>query len=32
MARDGRTEGLAPQLDAMLDDIQQVRVALAALL
>jgi HPt (histidine-containing phosphotransfer) domain-containing protein len=32
MARDGRTEGLAEQLDAMLQDIQQVRVALAALL
>lgn len=32
MARDGRTDGLSAQLDAMLDDIQQVRVALAALL
>jgi HPt (histidine-containing phosphotransfer) domain-containing protein len=32
MARDGRTEGLHEQLDAMLQDIQQVRVALAALL
>jgi HPt (histidine-containing phosphotransfer) domain-containing protein len=32
LARDGRTEGLSAQLDAMLDDIQQVRVALAALL
>lgn len=32
MARDGRTEGLEEQLDAMLQDIQQVRAALAALL
>ena len=32
MARDGRTEGLSEQLDAMLQDIQQVRAALAALL
>lgn len=32
MARDGRVEGLAEQLDAMLQDIQQVRTALAALL
>ncbi|HEY8878236.1 MAG TPA: Hpt domain-containing protein [Roseateles sp.] len=32
MARDGRTEGLSEQLDAMLQDIQQVRTALAALL
>lgn len=32
MARDGRVQGLAEQLDAMLQDIQQVRVALAALL
>lgn len=32
MARDGRLEGLPEQLDAMLHDIQQVRVALAALL
>ncbi len=32
MARDGRLEGLPAQLDAMLQDIQQVRVALAALL
>ncbi|RZL36708.1 MAG: Hpt domain-containing protein [Rubrivivax sp.] len=32
LARDGRTDGLAQQLDGMLDDIQQVRVALAALL
>lgn len=32
LARDGRTDGLSEQLDAMLDDIQQVRVALAALL
>ena len=32
MARDGQTQGLAAQLDAMLDDIQQVRTALAALL
>jgi histidine phosphotransfer protein HptB len=31
-ARDGRAEGLAEQLDAMLQDIQQVRAALAALL
>lgn len=32
MARDGRVEGLSEQLDAMLQDIQQVRTALAALL
>ncbi|MCE4554823.1 Hpt domain-containing protein [Pelomonas cellulosilytica] len=32
MAREGRSDGLAEQLDAMLDDIQQVRAALAALL
>lgn len=32
LARDGRTEGLSEQLDAMLQDIQQVRAALAALL
>ena len=32
MARDGRREGLPEQLDAMLQDIQQVRAALAALL
>lgn len=32
MARDGRTDGLSEQLDAMLQDIQQVRAALAALL
>ncbi|MGL1465893.1 Hpt domain-containing protein, partial [Vibrio parahaemolyticus] len=32
MARDGRLDGLPEQLDAMLHDIQQVRVALAALL
>jgi len=32
LARDGRTDGLTEQLDAMLEDIQQVRVALAALL
>lgn len=32
MARDGRLEELPEQLDAMLHDIQQVRVALAALL
>ncbi|MFT7723415.1 MAG: Hpt domain-containing protein [Roseateles sp.] len=32
MAREGRTEGLDAQLDAMLQDIEQVRVALAALL
>lgn len=32
MARDGQVTGLPAQLDAMLDDIQQVRVALAALL
>jgi HPt (histidine-containing phosphotransfer) domain-containing protein len=32
MARDGRTQGLPEQLDAMLQDIQQVRTALAALL
>jgi len=32
MARDGREQGLPEQLDAMLQDIQQVRVALAALL
>ena len=31
-AREGRGEGLAEQLDAMLQDIQQVRAALAALL
>lgn len=31
-ARDGQTDGLSTQLDAMLDDIQQVRTALAALL
>lgn len=31
-ARDGRSDGLSEQLDAMLLDIQQVRVALAALL
>jgi HPt (histidine-containing phosphotransfer) domain-containing protein len=31
-ARDGRSEGLSEQLDAMLHDIQQVRTALAALL
>ena len=31
-AREGRTEGLSEQLDAMLQDIQQVRAALAALL
>ncbi|MCF8205810.1 MAG: Hpt domain-containing protein [Methylotenera sp.] len=32
MARDGHTQGLNEQLDAMLQDIQQVRTALAALL
>lgn len=32
MARDGRVAELPEQLDAMLQDIQQVRVALAALL
>lgn len=32
MARDGRTQGLSEQLDAMLQDIHQVRAALAALL
>ena len=32
LAREGRGEGLAEQLDAMLQDIQQVRAALAALL
>lgn len=32
LARDGQTQGLPTQLDAMLDDIQQVRAALAALL
>jgi histidine phosphotransfer protein HptB len=32
MARDGRVDGLSEQLDAMLQDIQQVRTALAALL
>jgi len=32
MARDGQAQGLPEQLDAMLQDIQQVRVALAALL
>lgn len=32
MARDGSVDGLSEQLDAMLDDIQQVRTALAALL
>lgn len=32
MARDGRREGLPEQLDAMLQDIQQVRAALASLL
>lgn len=32
MARDGRIDGLSEQLDAMLQDIQQVRAALAALL
>lgn len=31
-AREGRIEGLDEQLDAMLQDIQQVRTALAALL
>jgi len=31
-AREGRCEGLSEQLDAMLQDIQQVRTALAALL
>jgi histidine phosphotransfer protein HptB len=31
-ARDGRADGLSEQLDAMLQDIQQVRAALAALL
>jgi HPt (histidine-containing phosphotransfer) domain-containing protein len=32
MARDGDVQGLPEQLDAMLQDIQQVRAALAALL
>lgn len=32
MARDGHAQGLPEQLDAMLQDIQQVRTALAALL
>lgn len=32
MAREGRVQGLPEQLDAMLQDIQQVRAALAALL
>lgn len=32
MARDGRTDGLSEQLDAMLADIQLVRAALAALI
>ena len=32
LAREGRVEGLSAQLDAMLQDIQQVRAALAALL
>lgn len=32
MARDGQLQGLHEQLDAMLQDIQQVRTALAALL
>ncbi|NCT81773.1 MAG: Hpt domain-containing protein [Comamonadaceae bacterium] len=32
MARDGQAQGLPEQLDAMLQDIQQVRAALAALL
>lgn len=32
MARDGQADGLPEQLDAMLQDIQQVRAALAALL
>lgn len=32
MARDGRVQGLPEQLDAMLQEIQQVRAALAALL
>lgn len=32
MAREGETQGLSEQLDAMLQDIQQVRTALAALL
>ncbi|WP_082580388.1 Hpt domain-containing protein [Pelomonas sp. Root1444] len=32
LAREGRDEGLSAQLDAMLQDIQQVRAALAALL
>jgi hypothetical protein len=32
MARDGQVQGLPEQLDAMLQDIQQVRTALAALL
>jgi HPt (histidine-containing phosphotransfer) domain-containing protein len=31
-AREGRSDGLSEQLDAMLHDIQQVRTALAALL
>lgn len=32
MARDGRAQGLAEQLDAMLADIERVRSALAALI
>ncbi|MGQ3055351.1 MAG: Hpt domain-containing protein [Roseateles sp.] len=32
MVRDGQVQGLSEQLDAMLQDIQQVRAALAALL
>lgn len=32
MARDGKSEGLSERLDAMLEDIHQVRAALAALL
>lgn len=32
MAREGQVQGLPEQLDAMLQDIQQVRTALAALL
>ncbi len=32
LAREGRSEGMQEQLDAMLQDIQQVRAALAALL
>ncbi|KQW51890.1 MULTISPECIES: Hpt domain-containing protein [unclassified Roseateles] len=32
MVRDGQVQGLSEQLDAMLQDIQQVRTALAALL